>query len=90
LFEVKLDSQYVIEDENIGDFSEYQLELIAPGEGAGKVCVIDSGIQEAHLLLAPAIDGFSSKSYVTGDNSVADYVKVSGHGTKVAVQILYL
>lgn len=89
LYEVKLDSSFKVEDDNPGDFSEYQLDLQAPDENAGRVCVIDSGIQEGHLLLAPAIDGFSSKSYVTGDNSVGDHVKLSGHGTKVAGKILY-
>lgn len=89
LFEVKLDAQYSIENENIGNFSEYQVELISPDENSGKVCVIDSGIQEEHLLIAPAIDGSSSKSYVSGDGSVADYVRASGHGTKVAGKILY-
>jgi len=89
LYEVKLDSGFKVEDDNPGDFSEYQLDLQAPDENAGRVCVIDSGIQEGHLLLAPAIDGYSSKSYVTGDTSVGDHVKISGHGTKVAGKILY-
>ena len=86
---MKLDTQYAIGDDDPGDFSEYQLDLQPPEKNAGRVCVIDSGIQEGHLLLAPAIDGFASRSYVIGDNSVADHVRISGHGTKVAGKILY-
>lgn len=89
LYEIKLDSGFKVEDDNPGDFSEYQLDLQAPAENAGRVCVVDSGIQEGHLLLSPAIDSYSSKSYVTDDKSVADHVKISGHGTKVAGRILY-
>ncbi|MBI6545634.1 MAG: S8 family peptidase [Cyanobacteria bacterium NC_groundwater_1444_Ag_S-0.65um_54_12] len=65
------------------------VSLLAPAEGSPKVCVIDSGIQEGHALLAPAILGNDSHSYVPGNSDVADRVQNGGHGTRVAGAILY-
>lgn len=89
LFEVKLDTKFSIEHEHFPLLEEIEIEIIAPDENAPKVCVIDSGIQENHRLLEPSIDHKYSKSYVDDDDSTADYVKQSGHGTKVAGAILY-
>jgi hypothetical protein len=90
---------YLSESEQIESFEQTEIEnnlqddsslqLIAPLLNAPKVCVIDSGIQESHRLLDLAIDVSSSKSYVSSDNSTADYVSNGGHGTKVAGAILY-
>lgn len=65
------------------------LEILPPVETAAKVCVIDSGIQEGHRLLAPAIDGAASHSYVPNDSDTFDKVANGGHGTRVAGAILY-
>jgi hypothetical protein len=67
------------------------LTFNAPASDAPVVCVIDSGIQESHLYLEPAIKGADSKSFLDGaaPTDVADYVKPSGHGTRVAGAILY-
>ncbi len=89
LFEVKLDSAYSLATTHENIEAALELEIIAPSNNATKVCVIDSGIQESHRLIAAAIDSPSSRSYVDGDASVVDYVAVSGHGTKVAGAILY-
>lgn len=64
---------------------------IAPDANAPAVCVIDSGIQEGHGLLQPAIDQQSSYCFLPGVNSadVADYVAPGGHGTRVAGAVLY-
>lgn len=68
--------------------SSFKLE--SPDTNAPKVCVIDSGIQEHHPLLAKAIDSNYSKSWVIGDqNRTADLVSNGGHGTRVAGAILY-
>jgi hypothetical protein len=65
-------------------------ELEAPHLNAPKVCVIDSGIQERHLLLQNAVDSQSSNSWVPGQvNQTADQVGGGGHGTRVAGAVLY-
>ena len=48
---------------------------------------IDSGIQEEHILLAPAVDEPSSHCFLpapTTSSDIADYVPSGGHGTRVA------
>lgn len=62
-----------------------------PSDEAPAVCVIDSGIQEAHILLAPAIDASTSRCFLPGTTltDVADYVRPGGHGTRVAGAVLY-
>lgn len=89
LYEVKLSSKFDLEHEPNNIEDNYELEVIPPNINSSKVCVIDSGIQENHRLIEPAIDKNNSRSYVDGDVTVADYVKNSGHGTKVCGAILY-
>jgi hypothetical protein len=89
LYEVKLDTAYSLEYEHKTYMDDYESEIIAPDDQAAKVCIIDSGIQENHRLIEPAIDQANSRSYVEGDESTADHVKQSGHGTKVAGAVLY-
>lgn len=64
---------------------------IAPDANAPTVCVIDSGIQEAHVLIQPAIDQTTSHCFLPGKspNDVADFVTPAGHGTRVAGAVLY-
>jgi hypothetical protein len=64
-------------------------ELIPPRSDSPSVCVIDSGIQEGHILLADAIRPEESTSYLPGIDIVADEVNEGGHGTRVAGAILY-
>jgi len=66
-----------------------QFELLPPLGDAPAVCVIDSGIQEAHVLLRTAIDSASSRSFLPGVADVADHVSPAGHGTRVAGAVLY-
>lgn len=63
----------------------------APSPDAPAVCVIDSGIQEKHVLLAPAIDSPTSRCFLPGvpRTDVADAVRPGGHGTRVAGAVLY-
>jgi subtilisin family serine protease len=89
LYEVKLDSKYDLENEDTNGDDDYEIEITAPDNDATKVCIIDSGIQENHRLIQLAIDTANSRSYVDGDSSIEDYVKISGHGTKVAGAVLY-
>lgn len=64
---------------------------IPPDAGAPAVCIIDSGIQEGHVLLRPAIDTAASYNFMPGTQptDVADYVSGGGHGTRVAGAVLY-
>jgi hypothetical protein len=67
------------------------VELLPPPPEAPTVCVIDSGIQEGHVLLEPAIDRDASHCFLPGRpaDDVADEVPPGGHGTRVAGAVLY-
>jgi hypothetical protein len=64
---------------------------VAPDADAPAVCVIDSGIQEAHVFIQPAIDQATSHCFVLGKNTadVSDLVRPGGHGTRVSGAVLY-
>ncbi len=68
---------------------DYEPNLISPTSEAPKICIIDSGIQEEHRLIEPAIDKEKSISFVPNDEGVADLVTDGGHGTRVASAILF-
>jgi hypothetical protein len=63
----------------------------APEADAPAVCVIDSGIQEAHILIQPAVDDSMSHCFLPGKtpDDVGDLVAPGGHGTRVAGAVLY-
>jgi hypothetical protein len=65
--------------------------VVPPAGSAPTVCVIDSGIQEGHRWLEPAIDSDTSRCFLPDvePNDVADYVHPQGHGTRVAGAVLY-
>lgn len=65
------------------------VEIIAPEANSPTVCVIDSGMQEGHRLIAPAVLNAYSKNYVPYENTTADGVAGGGHGTKVAGAVLF-
>lgn len=70
---------------------ELRVSVKPPANDAPTVCIIDSGIQEEHRLLAPAIDSDKSRCFLPDvqPDDVADYVKPQGHGTRVAGAVLY-
>lgn len=68
---------------------EPDLEIITPNESAPNVCVIDSGLQENHRLLEPAIKSEFSLNYDPIDDTTADLVRNGGHGTRVAGAVLF-
>jgi hypothetical protein len=70
---------------------EPELVVNVPANDAPTVCVIDSGIQEEHRWLQPAIDAATSRCFLPGATAddVADYVDPQGHGTRVAGAVLY-
>lgn len=65
--------------------------IMAPADDAPSVCVVDSGIQEGHVLLGPAVITTESRCFIPGASitDVADYVAPNGHGTRVAGAVLY-
>lgn len=65
------------------------IHLLCPTENAPIVCVIDSGMQEEHQYLSPAILCDDSICLIPNETSVADQVSTGGHGTRVAGAILY-
>jgi Subtilase family len=89
----------VLEPEDIGLPSQDRRLLETPPPAAAPkppvaaapaVCVIDSGIQEAHVLLEPAIDRPTSFCFLPGRQAdVGDFVRPGGHGTRVGGAVLY-
>ena len=90
IFDVAFKEEIVIETaiENTQPVSE-NLIVLAPEPGSPIVCVIDSGIQENHKYLQPAILEADSICLIPGQTSVADDVDGGGHGTRVAGAVLY-
>jgi hypothetical protein len=68
-----------------------QIAPVAPDADAPTVCVIDSGIQEAHIFIQPAIDQPTSYCFLPGKppTEVGDFVAPDGHGTRVSGAVLY-
>lgn len=92
LFEVALPPELLpLTGESLGDRVEPEIAVRPPSNDAATVCVIDSGIEEGHIWLEPAIDSETSRSFLPGadSNDVADYVSPQGHGTRVAGAVLY-
>ncbi|QVN17082.1 S8 family peptidase [Burkholderia pyrrocinia] len=68
-----------------------QVMPISPHAAAPTVCVIDSGIQEGHTFLQPAVDQNTSHCFLptAPTSAVQDEVAPGGHGTRVAGAVLY-
>ncbi len=66
-------------------------EIEPPSDDSASVCVMDSGIQENHSYLKPAIVSTESRCFLPGvlPTDTSDYVKPHGHGTRVAGAVLY-
>jgi hypothetical protein len=93
IFEV-VEPEDIVLPQRAGDVREEPSRIAAPPPpeaSAPAVCVIDSGIQEGHTLLQPAIDQETSHCFLPGRtaNEVADQVAPGGHGTRVAGAVLY-
>lgn len=81
--------QQRMSDEEIFDLMGWHVDQVTEGrrsleisKGVGvKVALIDSGVDYKHPVLADSIDLTNAKSFIEGDNSVAD---TNGHGTAVA------
>ncbi len=71
--------------------SQQQFEVLPPNRDAPVVCLIDSGVQENHRLIRPAVIHTDSICLLPGKDisDVALYVKGGGHGTRVAGVLLF-
>ena len=65
------------------------VQIEAPIQSAPIVCVMDSGIQEKHRYLAPAIISDESVSLLANNLNTSDEVAGGGHGTRVTGAVLY-
>jgi hypothetical protein len=92
LFEVSLPPELQLtQPEPASETTGEEPVILPPSPDAPAVCVVDSGIQEHHRWLEPAIDIATSRCFLPGANpdDVADYVAPLGHGTRVAGRVLY-
>ncbi|MDR3567112.1 MAG: S8 family peptidase [Syntrophobacteraceae bacterium] len=93
VFEVVEPEDIVLPQRKVGEGTRPELAAAPtePDADAPSVCLIDSGIQEGHVLIQPAIDQGTSHCFLPGKNAgdVGDEVGPGGHGTRVAGTILY-
>jgi hypothetical protein len=68
---------------------DVEIKLIPPSTDSPKICVIDSGVQEKHQYIAPAILQDDSICLLPGETNTFDCVRQGGHGTRVTGAILY-
>lgn len=90
IFEVSFKTEVVVEiaNENMQSVTG-SLTINAPSPESPVICVIDSGIQENHRYLAPAIVQTDSVCLIPDHTTVNDEVNNGGHGTRVAGAVLY-
>ena len=94
IFEVieSVEIEMELANANISQISE-DLTVNSPPEGSPIVCVIDSGIQENHIYIAPAVLANDSLCLVPHETSANDEYGLDGvtggHGTRVAGAVLY-
>lgn len=71
------------------DHDSTDVTIISPEQDAPIVCVVDSGIQEGHKYISPAVITSDSICLIPNTTDVNDQVAGGGHGTRVAGAILY-
>jgi hypothetical protein len=89
IFEIVEADKVNLEETATEFINNNEIEILPPSEGSPVFCIIDSGIQEQHVLLASSILTQYSKNYVPNENTTSDLVSQGGHGTKVAGAILF-
>lgn len=90
IFEIVLpDNIRVLPQDFFGAETEPKANILQPTIDAPIVCIIDSGIEEGHRYLAPAILEKDSICLLRHTDDVFDYVKEGGHGTRVCGAVLY-
>jgi len=94
IFEVSESAEIIMESaEGIATQESNSPSIIAPTADSPIVCVIDSGIQENHRYISPAMLVDDSVCLIKGETSTNDEYGsdgiTGGHGTRVAGAILY-
>lgn len=90
VFEISESEAVEMEKGHDEDDMEFdQIDITPPSPDSPIVCIIDSGLQEKHILLEPAVLDGLSINYVPDEDTTSDLVAKGGHGTKVAGAILY-
>lgn len=93
IFEVVEPDDIVLPQAAVGPAGQagQQVMPVPPNAVAPAVCVIDSGVQEGHVLLQAAVDQAASHCFLPGTPTadVGDEVAPGGHGTRVAGAVLY-
>lgn len=90
IFEIALPDDIRILPRDVFDAeTKPETNVISPTADAPIICVIDSGIQEEHRYLAPAILDNNSVCLLKHTDDISDYVKGGGHGTRVCGAVLY-
>lgn len=94
VFEVKEVANVIMESSSAEAPQDNEILTInGPDEDSPIICVIDSGIQENHKYLQPAILSQDSQCFIPNETSTNDEYglngKTGGHGTRVAGAILY-
>jgi hypothetical protein len=90
LFNVSEAADIQMESSSEQSESRYDnVRIVTPDANSPIICVIDSGVQERHKYIAPAILSADSRSLIPGETSVHDEVIGGGHGTRVVGATLY-
>lgn len=91
IFEISLPEKIQIPDivSTESTYTHPNVKILPPDTNDPKVCVIDSGVQEGHRFIQPAIDTTNSRCYLKHTNDCSDFVPEGGHGTRVAGSVLY-
>lgn len=80
----------IINDHNeINNLYENGLTVLPPRANAPRICVIDSGINEEHVLLKESIVREASYNFLPDGNGVGDEIENGGHGTRIAGAIQF-
>ena len=90
IFEMTLSSEVTAPLSPANDHQiDIDIEVDSPSTDSPKICVIDSGVQEEHQYIAPAILQDESICLLTDETNTSDCVRQGGHGTRVTGAILY-
>ncbi|MDD4591991.1 MAG: S8 family peptidase [Parabacteroides sp.] len=90
IFEIVLpDDIRILPQDAFNAEAESETNILPPTTDGPIICVIDSGIQEGHRYLAPAILANDSICLLKHTDEVSDYVEEGGHGTRVCGAVLY-
>ncbi len=90
IFEILFSSEVTVPSFPANNQSiDINIDITPPSFDSPIISVIDSGIQEEHKYIAPAILQEDSICLIPGESNTSDCVRHGGHGTRVTGAILY-